>query len=122
VIIEVAYSQKRKRLSRLAEDYLLDSDATVQVVAGLDIEYGKEGSRKATLSVWRAQIAHTTNGDELRAFREIADEVCLITVSFRFWSLTFLHSRSGMIKDMLLIIQVYDFNYPTLLAKTLHKM
>src|SRR5436305_7086969 len=28
VIIEVAYSQKRKRLDRLAEDYLLDSDAS----------------------------------------------------------------------------------------------
>ncbi|KAF2802115.1 uncharacterized protein BDZ99DRAFT_492279 [Mytilinidion resinicola] len=73
VIIEVAYSQK-KRLSRLVEDYLLDSDASVQVVVGLDIEYGKEGSRKATLLVWRAQIAHTTNGDELRVVREIADE------------------------------------------------
>ena len=51
VIIEVAYSQKRKRLGRLAEDYLLDSDASVQIVVGLDIEYGKKGSRKATLSV-----------------------------------------------------------------------
>ena len=30
VIIEVAYSQKRKKLDRLAEDYLLDSNATVQ--------------------------------------------------------------------------------------------
>lgn len=37
VIIEVAYSQKRKRLGRLAEDYLLDSDANVQAVVGLDI-------------------------------------------------------------------------------------
>ena len=48
VIIEVAYAQKRKRLGRLAEDYLLDSDASVQVIVGLDIEYGKKGSRKAT--------------------------------------------------------------------------
>lgn len=31
VIIEVAYSQKKKRLARLAEDYLLDSNATVLV-------------------------------------------------------------------------------------------
>ena len=29
VIIKVAYSQKRKRLGRLAEDYLLDSNASV---------------------------------------------------------------------------------------------
>jgi hypothetical protein len=59
VIIEVAYSQKWKRLGRLAEEYLLDSDASVQVVVGLDIEYSKKGSRKATLSVWRTHVVHT---------------------------------------------------------------
>jgi hypothetical protein len=75
VIIEVAYSQKRKMLSQLADDYLLDSDASVQVVVGLDIEYGKKGSRMATLLVWRAQIAHTADGDELRAVQEVADKV-----------------------------------------------
>jgi len=32
VIIEVAYSQKRKRLYRLAENYLPDSEASVQIV------------------------------------------------------------------------------------------
>jgi hypothetical protein len=76
VIIEVAYSQKRKRLGRLAEEYLLDSDASVQVVVGLDIEYGRKGSRKATLSVWRTHVFHTADGDELRVVQEIADEVC----------------------------------------------
>lgn len=76
VIVEVAYSQKKKRLDRLAEDYLLDSDASVQVVVGLDIEYGKKGSRKATLSIWRTHMAHTFDGDELRVVREVADEVC----------------------------------------------
>jgi hypothetical protein len=45
VVTEVAYSQKRKRLGRLAEDYLLDSDASVQVVVGMDIKYGRRGSR-----------------------------------------------------------------------------
>ena len=65
VIIEVAYSRKRKRLGRLADDYLLDSEANVRVVVGLDIEYGKKGSRKAT-SVWRTHLAHTADGDELR--------------------------------------------------------
>jgi hypothetical protein len=80
VIIEVSYSQKRKRLERLAEEYLLDSNANVQVVVGLDIEYGRKGSRKsisrkATLSVWRTQMFHTVDGDELRVVQEIADEV-----------------------------------------------
>ena len=74
VIIEVAYSQKRKRLARLAEDYLLDSDASVQVVVGLDIEYGKKGSCKATLSVWRTRLLRTVEGDELRVDQDTANE------------------------------------------------
>ena len=75
VVIEVAYSQKKKRLGRLAEDYLLDSDANIRIVVGLDIEYTKKGSRKATLSVWRTDLFHTPNGDELRVIQEAADEV-----------------------------------------------
>lgn len=72
VIIEVAYSQK-KRLGQLAEDYLLDSNASVQVVVGLDIGYGKKDLRRATLSVWRT---HVVNGNELRVVQMVADEVC----------------------------------------------
>jgi hypothetical protein len=74
VIVEVAYSQKKRRLRRLAEDYLLDSDASVQVVVGLDIEYGRKESREATLSVWRSQLHHTDGGVELRVVDEVADE------------------------------------------------
>ncbi|KAF2806326.1 uncharacterized protein BDZ99DRAFT_573887 [Mytilinidion resinicola] len=79
VVIEVAYSQKRKRLDRLADDYLLDSDASVQVVVGLDIEYrsieyGRKVSRQATFSVWRTHVVSTTDGNELRVVKEIADE------------------------------------------------
>lgn len=76
MIIEVAYSQKKQRLSRLAEDYLLDSDANVRKVVGLDIEYGTKGSHKATLSVWRTQMFQSSDGDELRVVREVEDEVC----------------------------------------------
>ena len=75
IVIEVAYSQKKKRLGRLAEDYLLDSDANIRVVVGLDIEYGKKGTRKATLSTWRTHLVHTAHGDELQVVRETADEV-----------------------------------------------
>lgn len=78
VIIEVAYSQKRKRLYRLAENYLLDSDSSIQAVVGLDIEYGKKGSRKAALSVWRTGEFPTEDGYELRVVQEVADEVRLV--------------------------------------------
>jgi hypothetical protein len=75
VIIEVAYSQNKKRLDRLAENYLVDSDASVRAVVCLDIEYGKKESRKATLSIWRPQLLETADGLELRAVEEVADEV-----------------------------------------------
>ncbi|OAL57300.1 hypothetical protein IQ07DRAFT_627154 [Pyrenochaeta sp. DS3sAY3a] len=42
VVVEVAYSQKRKRLEQLAENYLLNSDASVQVVVRLDIGYAAD--------------------------------------------------------------------------------
>jgi len=61
--------------TQLGEDYLLDSDASVQAVVGLNIEYGKKGSRKATLSAWRARVFHTAAEDELRVVKEIADWV-----------------------------------------------
>ena len=38
VIIEVSYSQKRKDLPRLADDYILGSDGNVHAVIGLDVE------------------------------------------------------------------------------------
>ncbi|KAH5618965.1 hypothetical protein HBI23_245930 [Parastagonospora nodorum] len=73
VIIEVAYSQKKTRLGRLAENYLLDSDANVRVVVGLDIAYSNE-SRKATLSLWRPQVIDTSDGPELRAVEVVMGE------------------------------------------------
>ena len=46
------------------------------LAVGLDIKYGKRGSRKATLSVWRTYLANAADGDELRMVQEIADEIC----------------------------------------------
>jgi hypothetical protein len=73
VIIKVTYSQKKKRLTRLAENYIWDSVANVRVVVGLGIEYGKE-SRKATLSVWRPQLFDTAGGFELQAVQVVRDK------------------------------------------------
>jgi hypothetical protein len=77
VILEVAYSQKRAKLSRLADDYLLDSNASVRVVVGFDIEYGEKRSRKATISVWRPHMGGTTSGNELRVTQKVIDVVRL---------------------------------------------
>ena len=68
-------------MRRLAEDYLLDSDANIRLVIGLDVAYGEGESRKATLTKWRTHLLHTPDGDELQAVPEIADEVCYVVHS-----------------------------------------
>jgi hypothetical protein len=75
VIVEVAYSQKKLCLGRLAENYILDSDASIRAVVCVNIEYGNQESRKATLSVWRPNLFTTDDGLELRAVEGVADEV-----------------------------------------------
>lgn len=79
VIIEVAFSQTRRSLRRLAENYLLDSKANIRVVVGIDIAYGGN-SRKVTLSVWRGEFFDTTAGRELRAVPVVEDKVSPILV------------------------------------------
>jgi hypothetical protein len=63
VVIEVAYSQKPKDLGRIAWDYIGDSDGSIQVVIGLNLNYNDKGAR---LSVWRPNI--TTREDGRDAF------------------------------------------------------
>jgi len=76
VVIEISHSQKREMLSHLADDYILGSDGKIRVVICLDIEY--RGSKKATLSVWRARIERNNLGEEyLDAVQVVTDQVCL---------------------------------------------
>jgi hypothetical protein len=75
VIVEVVYSQKKPYLNRLAENYILDSDASVRAVVCVHIEYGNKESRRATLSIWRPKMFTTDEGLELRAVEGVADEV-----------------------------------------------
>ena len=37
VILELSYSQEKKNLSRLANKYILGSDADIRVVSGIDV-------------------------------------------------------------------------------------
>jgi hypothetical protein len=76
VIIEVSYSQKRKDLPRLADDYILGSDGNIRAVIGLDIEYR---GKMATLSVWRPRFSINEDGEEeLEAEQTVVNQVCLV--------------------------------------------
>lgn len=65
VIIEVCYSQKIRATADLADDYILDTNASVNAVIALNIEY--RGSKKATISVWRPHKITVDGVKELEA-------------------------------------------------------
>ncbi|KAE8353426.1 hypothetical protein BDV28DRAFT_157044 [Aspergillus coremiiformis] len=61
VVIEICHSQKARRIPALAEDYILNSDGSVNAVVFFDIEYpGKE----ASFSIWRPcfEVFRKTDG------------------------------------------------------------
>ena len=64
-VIEVSYSQKTKAILHLANDYILETDGSVRVVVGLDIDYR---TKKGTLSIWRLGYVKNEQGQlELEA-------------------------------------------------------
>ncbi|PBP23773.1 hypothetical protein BUE80_DR005466 [Diplocarpon rosae] len=74
IVIEVSYTQKRKDLRKLADQYILGSDGDIKVVVGLDIEY--KASKQATLSVWRPAIVKNQVGEkELVSQAVIEDKI-----------------------------------------------
>ncbi|KND86410.1 hypothetical protein TOPH_08961 [Tolypocladium ophioglossoides CBS 100239] len=59
VVVEISCSQDGKRLSKLAQDYILGSNGDIKVVICIDINpHGKE----STASIWRSKF--TRSGDE----------------------------------------------------------
>ena len=63
IVIETSYSQQHKDLARLADDYICGSDGNINVVLGLDIEYGV-GSKRASVSVWQPRLAPDPEDEE----------------------------------------------------------
>jgi hypothetical protein len=53
VVIEVSHSQKRKDLPFLADDYILGSNGSIQVVIGIDLEYRENKGQEAKVLLWR---------------------------------------------------------------------
>ncbi|KIX03047.1 uncharacterized protein Z518_06597 [Rhinocladiella mackenziei CBS 650.93] len=72
VVIEVSYSQKKRDLPRLADDYILGSDAKIRAVVGLDLDYG---GKMATVSIWRPRIQVNAAGEkELVSHKRLPDQ------------------------------------------------
>ena len=80
VILEISYSQKRRDLGRVAEDYILGSSGNIRVVVGIDIDYK---DKSATLSMWRSRLYINGAGeDELVAHPTLLNQVCSPFVLF----------------------------------------
>ena len=68
-------AQKKKDLSRLADAYILGSNADIRVVIGIDVEY--KGSEKASISIWCPHIGVDAVGEkELSVVQTVMDKVC----------------------------------------------
>jgi hypothetical protein len=73
VIIEVSHSQKTKAIPHLADDYILETNGSVRVVVGLDIDYK---TKKGTLSMWRPGYVKNEQGQlELEATQTLDNQV-----------------------------------------------
>jgi hypothetical protein len=73
VIIEVSYSQKTKAIPHLADDYILETNGSVRVVVGLDIDYK---TKKGTISMWRPGYLKNEQGQlELEATQTLYNQV-----------------------------------------------
>jgi len=80
VIIEVSYSQKTKALPHLADDYILETNGSIRVVVGLDLDYK---TKKATVSIWRPQYVTNQQGEvELVAAQKEPQESMVQDLNF----------------------------------------
>jgi hypothetical protein len=82
LVMETSYSQQQKKLSRLAESYILDSAHAIRCVVGLDITYPSSGKGKgrkeaanktATISVWRPGFEKEEDGTSIAICRTVID-------------------------------------------------
>ena len=48
IIVEISYTQKRRDLARVEQDYILGSGGNIRVIMGIDINYK---NKSATLSI-----------------------------------------------------------------------
>jgi len=118
VIIEVSYSQKTKAISHLADNYILESDANIRVVVGLDLDYK---TKKATVSMWRPEyVTNQQDKVELVAAQTVDHQVrtmhdpnvlmmLIMTQIFRDE-----HGNANLSHDAGLKLELRDFAHPSL--------
>ncbi|KAJ5644232.1 uncharacterized protein N7484_006739 [Penicillium longicatenatum] len=94
VVLEVCYSQKSRRVAYVADEYILNTDGSINVVVAFNIDY--EGSRRATITVWRPEKIMVDGVQEFRATAVISAE-------------PFRTETGSPIKDIALRLSLRDF-------------
>jgi hypothetical protein len=111
LVVEVSYSQQTKKLSRLAESYIINSGHKIRCVVAIDITYippehkGYHDDKTATVSVWRA-ASEEHDGRLVGICRQDED-----AVPFR--------DRAGRPCEGVLQLTLADFLHPTVRKKVL---
>lgn len=80
IVIELAYSQKRKSLVDLADNYILGSDGNVNVMVGLDLDYKK--SKQASISIWRMKNSTNEEGEVEGEVEQVIDNQLTCTLPY----------------------------------------
>ncbi|CDM28466.1 unnamed protein product [Penicillium roqueforti FM164] len=65
VIVEVCYAQKSRQVPHLADEYILNTNGSVNAVLAFDIDY--KGSKRATVTMWRPEYTTVDGVEEFRA-------------------------------------------------------
>lgn len=76
IVIEVSDSkEKQEDLDQLAEDYIVDSNASIRAVVVLDLKYN---GKQASISVWRT-IVEEVNGTQFQCAHPVLDNEVIIS-------------------------------------------
>lgn len=73
VIVEVCYAQKSRQVPHLADEYILNTNGSVNAVLAFDIDY--KGSKRATVTMWRPEYTTVDGVEEFRAATVIEAQV-----------------------------------------------
>jgi hypothetical protein len=71
IVIELAYSQSFESLRWKAQDLIVDSDGSIQLVIGLEIE----SKKSCKISAWRADLIRSKDRDTVRMKAVIEQDV-----------------------------------------------
>ncbi len=104
LVIEIAYSQRKKDLPRLADRYIVESSGQTQMVIGIQLDY--RGSKSGMVKVWCPMYGLDAEGRYL-ASEEMLSEACRIQAPHRYRT----NFQRSFEEGMELVSQIKRFDF-----------